>query len=268
MSRLAATAACAALASAALALAVRSVGQWRAPQVAAGDDALAVAFGDARVAIGQAMFQKADSYFHGGIDMEAHDCEMDAVHEHHHDHDADDDDEYDEEAHERSEHDADEASEAVPTSSAFDPWRWINSHVRAPQVERHLRGAKAVEMMPWFWASVRSDPHNIDAWTTTWYVAYNVMKDKDLAWRVIEEGKAKNPESLEIALYEARHVFGGGHGDVAKATRMFEEVRDRALARCGGDEEQLKESDRYMLRYARNYLDAIAKPYEQRSVHN
>ena len=238
----------------------------RMPQVVQGDDALSVAFGDARVVIGQAMLQKADSYFHGGIDMEPHDCEMDGAHDHEHDHDHehehDCDGDCDGHDHGHGDGHADEAPESA--HRRFDPWRWINSHVRAPQVERHLDGEKAVELMPWFWASVRSDPHNIDAWTTAWYIANKVMKDRDLAWRVIEEGMAKNPDSLEIAFYGARHIYDAGRGDVAKAKRLFEDVRDRAISRCGGDEERLSESDRYMLMFARNYLDAIADP--QRSA--
>ena len=40
------------------------------PQVVKGEGALAVAFGDARETISRAFVHKADSYFHGGVDME------------------------------------------------------------------------------------------------------------------------------------------------------------------------------------------------------
>ena len=168
----------------------------RMPQVVKGEGALAVAFGDARETISQAFVHKADSYFHGGIDME---CDHLAEHGH-----ADQDDDH-EDCHDGHNHD-----EAAHGS--FDPWRWINLHVRAPDEHRHLGGSETIELMPWFWASVKADPHNIDAWSTTWYIANNMMKDKDLALRVVTEGLEKNPDDPELLICRgARGVLGGSH---------------------------------------------------------
>ena len=88
--------------------------------------------------------------------------------------------------------------------------------------------------MPWFWASVKADPHNIDAWTTAWYTANTMLKDRALARRILDEAKAKNPDSLEIAWTEARFVYQGGKGDVAAATRLLEEARRMGKRKCGG----------------------------------
>lgn len=204
------------------------------PQLVRGDDALSVAFGGAKETISLAMVHKADSYFHGGIDME---CTLD------HDHD------------ESCPHDHDHSSNPnFPTPQLPDPWLWINSHIRAPEVERHLEGAKAVELMPWLWASVKANPHNIDAWTTAWYTANNMLKDRALAARVLAEARARNPESLELLLTEARHLYNRGKGDHFAAERVFSEVRDKALARCGGDLEKLSENDLRDYRFA---LDAL-----------
>ena len=63
-----------------LALAIGRFGLERMPQIVQGDDALSVAFGDAKCTISAAMVRKADSYFHGGIDMECAEG-----HGHHHD---------------------------------------------------------------------------------------------------------------------------------------------------------------------------------------
>ena len=82
----------------------------------------------------------------------------------------------------------------------IDPWQWINVNVRAPERHVHLDDERAVEMMPWFWATVRADPHNVDAWTTAAYAAEKMMKDRALALRVIGEAKARNPDNLELAL--------------------------------------------------------------------
>ena len=67
-----------------LALVLGRFGVARLPQVVQGDDALSVAFGDAKSTISAAMVHKADSYFHGGIDMECKEH-----HDHHDDHDHD-----------------------------------------------------------------------------------------------------------------------------------------------------------------------------------
>ena len=202
-----------------LALALGRFDVARLPQVVQGDDALSVAFGDAKYTISVAMVHKADSYFHGGIDME---CK-----EHHDHHDHPDD------------HDHDHAPNPSPltphpSTHTFDPWRWINQHVRAPEKHVHLEGEKSVELMPWFWASVKADPHNIDAWTTAWYTANTMLKDQALARRILDEAKAKNPDSLEIAWTEARFVYQGGKGDVAATARLLEEARRMGKRKCGG----------------------------------
>ena len=207
----------------------------RLPQVAAGGDALSVAFADAKVMIGAAMMKKADSYFHGGIDIECHECKGHGHDdcEHHHDH----------------------------ASSCHDPWRWINVHVRAPEKHVHLDDERAVEMIPWFWAAVRADPHNVDAWTTAAYAAEKMMKDRALALRVIGEAKARNPDNLELALAEARIVYDGGKGDVAVAERLLESARATGKRLCGGRLSSLSAHD------AETYcliLDYLSKMLEGR----
>ncbi len=217
----------------------------RMPQVVKGEGALAVAFGDARETISQACVHKADSYFHGGIDMECdhlgghhHDdnCK-DGFHEHDHDEDHD---------HDGAEHDF------------FDPWRWINSHVRAPDVHRHLGGGEAVEMMPWFWASVKADPHNIEAWTTTWYIANNMIKDKGLALRVVAEGLEKNPDDPELLICRGRTIYDNGRGEFAAAREAF----SAAVASAGRMLQRVGSSDEHILQirdFAQAYLDEMAK---------
>lgn len=202
----------------------------RMPQHASGEDALSVAFGDAKAVLSRMAYHKADSYFHGGVDMEC---------KHLHDHEAHDDCRGEEPD---SDHDHD---------FFRDPWSWINHHVRAPEVDRHLAGTKAVELMPWFWASVRADPHNIEAWETTMYVASHVMKDRELALRVIGEAKAKNPDSARIALTEGQFLYDRGAGDVPAARRCFE----RAV--------QLAPKDSQTYEFARRYLDDIEKHYAE-----
>ena len=213
------------------ALLLGRVGGARRPQLVQGDDALSVAFADAKATISAAMVQKADSYFHGGIDMECPD---------HHDH-----------------HQHAHPSPLTSHPSCPDPWRWINAHVRAPERHVHLEGDKAVEMLPWFWAAVRADPHNIEAWTTAAYAAERMMKDRALARRVIDEAKAKNPDSLEIAWVEARFVYDGGTGDVAEAERLLERARALGKKKCGGRLSSLSGREAEMYCYILDYLSKI-----------
>jgi hypothetical protein len=217
------------------------------PQVVRGEGgALAVAFGDARSTISRAMIHKSDSYFHGGVDVH---CTLD-MHR---------DAECAEHAEHAHGHDGEQPEPGNQASFLEDPWSWINVHVRAPEIEKHLEGEKAVELMPWLRASVAADPHNIDAWTTAWYIANEVIKDRVLATRVIAEGRAKNPESLELLLTEGRNLYQRGAGDVSAAEKVFEAVRSEALRRCGGDVSKLSESDAWIYSFADNYVKRIQK---------
>lgn len=217
------------------------------PQVATGGDALSVAFGDAKAAISLAMVRKADSYFHGGIDMDcgdAHGHRQGQAHDHEGDHGHDDDHGHVE-------------GDVAPARDGCDPWRWINARVRAPEVHRHLERAEAVELMPWFWAAVKADPHNADAWTTAMYVAERMLKDVDLARRIAGEARAKNPDSLEIACAAACLEYGGGHGDVQAAEALFERVRSIGKAKCGGRLGELNPHDAEEYCRALDYLSKI-----------
>ena len=232
------------------------------PQVVKGEGALAVAFGDARETISRALVHKADSYFHGGIDMDCHhlggrhhgDNCKDDCHEHDHDHNHEADHDHDED------HDhAHESDHVEVDHDFFDPWRWINSHIRAPEIHRHLEGRQTVEMMPWFWASVKADPHNIEAWTTTWYIANNMMKDKKLALSVVDEGLRRNPDDPDLLLCRGRTFYDRGRGDVAAAHAAFLaafESADRILKRDG---DKAEERIMWARKFSKAYLDEIVK---------
>ena len=235
-------------AAVAAALCLCRVDGGRLPQMAKGGDALSVAFADAKEAISAAMVQKADSYFHGGVDIDCHER-----HDHEHEHES--------ECGHGHHHDGDDEREAP----AFDPWRWINLHVRAPEKHIHLDGEKAVELLPWFWAAVRADPHNIDAWTTAAYAADRMMKDKALARRVIREAREKNPDSLELAWTEARMVYDGGKGDVDEAERLFESAKAIGQRLCDGRLSELSENDARIYGYVLEYLSKIREKEEKKN---
>jgi hypothetical protein len=243
-----------------LAFALAHVESSRMPQVAKGGGALSVAFADAKATISAAMVQKADSYFHGGIDIECHES-REHSHEQCHGQCCEHSYEHCHGSHEHSHNPPPPRSGAADPSThqsaAFDPWRWINHHVRAPEKHVHLDGDKAVELMPWFWAAVRADPHNIDAWTTAWYTADAMLKDRELARRILDEAKARNPDSLEIAWTEARVAYDGCKGDVAAAELLLNSARELGRRKCGGRLADLTERDARTYCYILDYLSAI-----------
>lgn len=207
------------------------------PQAIAGGDVLSVLLGDAKKDISGAMVHEADSYFHGGVDMDCHHLHDHHDHEHaHHDH----------EHHAEEEHDHE--------TESFDPWRWINAHVRAPEIDRHLDGGKAVEMMPWFWVAIKSDPHNIEAWSTAWYAAAHLMKDESLALRIATEGQRLNPESLEMACVLGRAYRAETTRNQVKSEAMFHRVLELAEGK-----KELEEGDELPLFSALGYLADSAK---------
>lgn len=205
----------------------------RLPQLVRGDDALAVAFGGARETISLAMAQKANSYFHGGIDMDCHGVGGGM-----------------EEGKEGTERGGD-------VENGGDWWQWINAKIRAPQVHRHLDGDEAVEILPWFWAAVKSDPHNAEAWSVAWHTALYIMNDRALADRILREAKTKNPDSIEIAFTEGRALYDGGKGDVAAAKRAFARTVELADAKSRGDASALSPREEEAFRFAKNYLKTL-----------
>lgn len=220
---------------------VMRIAPARMPQALGGGDFLSVLLGDAKKDISDAMVHEADSYFHGGVDMDCHhlhgghhhDSGTCCHHDHGHDHDADCDDHHE---------------------GAFDPWRWINVHVRAPEVDRHLSTKQAVEMMPWFWIAVKADPHNVEAWSTAWYTASHVMKDEALALRIAVEGQRLNPESLEMACVLGRAYRAEPTRDPEKSTALF-----RSVVNLARKMEQLSGDDQLAFFNAVGYLADSAK---------
>ena len=130
--------------------------------------------------------------------------------------------------------------------------------MRAPAVHKHLEGKKVVEMIPWFWASVKADPHNVEAWTTAVYVADRSIKNEKLAAQILADAKKANPRNMEIALAEARFLYKGGRGDKAAAQTVFEDARRFGLESCGGDVSALSAHDKEVFLAVLDYLSALA----------
>lgn len=186
-----------------LALLLGRLPTGKLPQVVNSNDVLSVAFCDARAVIAQMMIRKSDSYFHGGVDV---DCSCDNCKEG-----------YCEGLH----HDQSEEAHA----KEFDPWEWIDAHVMAPQRHIHLDGKKVVELMPFYWVALRTNPHDVEAWTTAIFIASDHLKDNALAERLIDEAKTHNPDSAEIAFAEGKYKRKNGNGDLFATKKCFERAK-------------------------------------------
>ena len=226
------------------------------PQGWTGEDILSVLLGDAKKDISDSMVRTADSYFHGGVDIdchfeghdyEGHTCPEDGDCPHHgHGH-----------------HEGKSKSETDP-GRRVDPWRWINGHIRAPEVDRHLGQEKAKEMLPWFWMAVRSNPHNTEAWTTAWFAAASLMKDPNLARKVAEEAYQANPDALDVLCVLGRTYRLEGIQDEGKAIAAFSKLRRAGLRKCGGNPDKLSDVDKASFLQALDYLSVYALEHKDR----
>ena len=222
----------------------------RMPQGLDGGDILTVLLGDAKKDISGAMLHEADSYFHGGVDMDCHNL-------HDHGHECNDQHEHGHKCDHEHEHGHDHdsaAQERGPPPLGFDPWCWINSHIRAPEIDRHLEGDKAVEMMPWFWVAIKADPHNVEAWSAAWYTASHLMKDEALALQIATEGQRLNPESLEMACVLGRAYRAETTRNQEKSEAIFHQVLELAHGK-----KELEDGDALPLCSALGYLADSAK---------
>ena len=206
----------------------------RLPQVA-GEDVLALVLGDARLVFSNAMINKADEYFHGGVrDVVCEYGLKNGTEEHDHNHD-------------------EQAKGTDRVSGGADLWSRLNGRVHV-QEDRHTEGDESRELLPWLWAACRSAPQNIQAYETSAYVLGGMMKRTDEAARLLEEGIRKNPAnaSLEFSLGK---LFWHQLHDAARAEHAFFAAREKCRPAAGpeGDE------DRFLKGHILFYLGFLAK---------
>src|SRR5205085_1818317 len=105
-------------------------------------DVLSQILGSSKEIIGDMMFLKADSYYHGGVAEKFHEDEK--------------------EVHQEG------AIESEKEKPAQDWIAGINSKVRSEE-HRHLSHGERKEMLPFFALSTTLDPHNVEAVLTAAY---------------------------------------------------------------------------------------------------
>ena len=92
----------------------------------------------------------------------------------------------------------------------------------APRAHRHLQGEEEKELLPWFVAAVRLNPHHIEAWRTGSYWFYRTG-DSQRAEEFIREGICHNPK--DYRLYLDRGIL------YHRLHRWQDAVRDLEVAR-------------------------------------
>ncbi len=151
------------------------------------DDPLFQMLGSAKEVLGDMVYLKADSYFHGGLraDMlESFD-----------------------ESHGLSEEDHEETERHLEKN--FKPADWVDNVYRQVYVSehRHMEKENSQEMLPILGLSVKLNPHNISAVLSSAYWLQNRSGDDNQALAVLTQGYKDNPDSWEIVLELGKIYF-------------------------------------------------------------
>ncbi len=129
--------------------------------------------GSATEAVGDVLFLKADSYFHGGVTEKFH--------------------EEGENMMTMKPGEVEKDGEEAPSDWIAKINRQVTSHAH-----RHLSADKIRELLPFFALSTTLDPHNIEALLTTAFWLDKSFSKADEAIRVLEKGVTENPASWEL----------------------------------------------------------------------
>ncbi len=171
---------------------------------------------DTRQVVSQAMLDKADEYFHGGLRVA--DCTMDHAAE--------------PVPHGAAGHDCgNHCSHAPEHRRGFPPFAWINAHIHA-QEHRHLSDERSVELLPWIVAATRTSPRNSQAYEIGSYILNRMTDTPQVAIDFLKEGIRNNPDSpeLEVSLAE---IYCNTVKDKEQAAAGFERALAKTLARSG-----------------------------------
>ena len=139
--------------------------------------------GSAKEAIGDAIFLKANSYFHGGIDSNLVPREA------------------------MAENEGAGGVELDTFKKAYTDWVYqVNSRIKVLD-HRHLEGAETRQIIPLLKISVALDPYNVPAILTTAYWLEFYFKKTDDSIEVLNQGLEYNPDSWEILYHLGLDYF-------------------------------------------------------------
>jgi len=171
---------------------------------------LANVLGDSRRFLSFKMIEIADEYYHGGVQHK--ECTHGIGHHqngHDHDHQKTLSSGHEPQQHEKhSSRHRDGVSEKHPRKHQWTSWSgFINAKIH-PSGHKHLKGKRyEKEIVPWVWAAVEANPHNISAYQVAAYWLANRLGKPEQALKIIAKGIKENPESCELELGRARVLF-------------------------------------------------------------
>ncbi len=226
-----------------------------------GQSVLDVLFGEGRRTVSLTLFDRADLYFHGGVSEAAEQCATSVVSPN---------------GGAVSPHKADLAGQALDAGTHVeaaapgaagntrfpDPWQWLNNRMH-PRRDRHMVGSEAKEILPWLWASVRLDPHNLLAWqVTSYWLARQVGKPEE-GIRLIQEAIRLNPDSAELEFCRGEIMILLKRPDEGVAAFRLALVKWRPDV-AGEDPEDLKFLKTRILVYLGDYAERAGRAQEAR----
>ncbi|NOY82901.1 MAG: hypothetical protein GXP31_18035 [Kiritimatiellaeota bacterium] len=84
---------------------------------------------------------------------------------------------------------------AVPR---WDLWSRLNRRIH-PSGHRHLRGPRyEKEVLPWLWAAIRCNPHNVTAYDVAAYWVAERLKHPEEGLKILAEGIRNNPDAYRL----------------------------------------------------------------------
>lgn len=138
--------------------------------------------GKATEVVGDAFYQRADVYFHGGVKSSDHD--------------------EDEEAYAARQHGGEETEreeKEMPVQTQDSNWiRRLNQRIKVHEHQHLKTKAQEAEILPWIWAATRLNPHNIDAILSAAYWLGLRLEKQDEAIEILRKGIRNNPASWQL----------------------------------------------------------------------
>jgi len=178
------------------------------PQQGNTGNLLDILAGDTRTLIGNAMLQKAESYYHGGLSADDDDPvatggELDPEDPDHH------------------------VKKQARGHARFDPWRFLNSHLHA-QTHMHLDRDKAEELLPWYWAACEASPHNIQAIEATSYALATMLQQPQEALRLLAKAITDNPYNVTLEITRGE-ILIKRLNDLKTAEQAFQAAYEKSM---------------------------------------
>ena len=172
---------------------------WLTPRAGAysggsGQSVVEQLVGEGRKALSFSLFDRAELYFHGGVESWAASCpdQNESLHGSAlAKNDAGGTDHAEEETHEHH-------PDATAAGVFRDWWSWLDAQVH-PTDHTHLSGERfEKEVLPWVWAAAQSDPENVLAWSVGAYWLARRLDRVEEGLRFLAEGIRANPDSSEL----------------------------------------------------------------------